>query len=373
MLSVRGLSRQLGGKLVLDAINFDVAKGTFLTLLGPSGCGKTTMLRIIAGFLSPHSGTVALNNTVLSSSERVIAPEHRGMGMVFQNYAVWPHMTVYGNVAYGLRVRRLSNSDIHLQPSKALQLVGLLGFEKRIPSELSGGQQQRVSIARSIATAPEVLLLDEPLSNLDARLRKDMLFDLKRIQQESGVTFLYVTHDQSEALSVSDQVAVMNQGRIMQLGSPREVYDQPSNLFVASFVGNANMLQASVVAVDKDKAVVQWSEEGKLVLPGCGKVADASVVNIALKRHGIRVTSSQDGVGAFQTMGKVKRTYFLGQYDELSVDVGGRELFAFAPPGRYEVGNQVAISIEPGTYQIFPTNTGQEAPSLHMQTVPRQQ
>jgi len=218
-----------------------------------------------------------------------------------------------------------------------------------------------------------VLLLDEPLSNLDARLRKDMLFDLKRIQQESGVTFLYVTHDQSEALSVSDQVVVMNQGRIMQLGTPREVYDQPSNLFVASFVGNANTLQASIVSLNKDKAVVRWSEQGELVLPECGKVPETSVVNIALKRHGIRVTSSQDGVGAFRTMGKVKRTYFLGQYDELSVDVGGKELFAFAPPGRYETGDQVAISIEPGTYQIFPTNTGQEAPSLHMQTVPRQQ
>ena len=364
MLSLRSVSRELGGKLVLNAVNFDVAKGTFLTLLGPSGCGKTTLLRIIAGFLAPHSGTVAINNAVISSFDRVVPPERRGMGMVFQNYAVWPHMTVFANVAYGLRVRRLSNSDIRQRTNDALRLVNLLGFEKRIPSQLSGGQQQRVSIARSIATAPEVLLLDEPLSNLDAALRKEMLFDLKQIQQESGVTFVYVTHDQSEALSVSDQVAVMNEGRIMQLGTPQQVYDEPRNLFVASFVGNANTLRASIVSVERDNAVVKWSEEGRLVLPRCGTVPDASVVNIALKRHGIRITSLRDGIGDVHTLGEVKRAYFLGQHDELSVDVGGRELFAFAPPRSYDVGDQVAISVEPGTYQIFPLATEQEASSL---------
>src|SRR5262249_30483246 len=193
MLRVRGVSQRLGGKPVLEAINLDVAPGTFLTLLGPSGCGKTTLLRILAGFLTPQAGTVTLNGKIPSTADAVIPPERRGMGMVFQNYAVWPHMTVTGNIAYGLNDPLLPNAAIRARANEALRLVGLLGFESRIPSELSGGQQQRVSIARSIATAPNVLLLDEPLSNLDAKLRKDMLFDLKRIQQESGVTFVYVT------------------------------------------------------------------------------------------------------------------------------------------------------------------------------------
>jgi ABC-type Fe3+/spermidine/putrescine transport system ATPase subunit len=234
-----------------------------------------------------------------------------------------------------------------------LRLVGLLGFEKRIPSELSGGQQQRVSIARSIAIAPDVLLLDEPLSNLDAKLRKDMLFDLKRIQQESGVTFIYVTHDQSEALSVSDQVAVMYEGRIMQIGSPREVYDEPKTLFVASFVGNANTLHGQIVSAGDGATVVQWSDDGKLVLTRCGNVPEGAIVDVALKRHGVRLSAPDVRMAEFQVVGKVQRTYFLGQFDEVSVDIGGQQIFGFAPPGIFSVGQTVAVRIDPGTYQIF--------------------
>jgi ABC-type Fe3+/spermidine/putrescine transport system ATPase subunit len=358
MLSVRGVSQQLGGKSVLEAINLDVAPGTFLTLLGPSGCGKTTLLRILAGFLRPHSGTVTLNGKILSAADVVVPPERRGMGMVFQNYAVWPHMTVTGNVAYGLKVRRLPNAEIRARANEALRLVGLLGFERRIPSELSGGQQQRVSIARSIATTPNVLLLDEPLSNLDAKLRKDMLFDLKRIQQESGVTFFYVTHDQSEALSVSDQVVVMKEGRIMQIGSPREVYDQPKNLFVASFVGNANTLRGRIVSAGDDETIVQWSDNGKLVLAKCENVSDGAIVDVAVKRHGVRISSPHVGMDELQILGKVRRTYFLGQSDEVSVDIGGQEIFGFTPAGLFSAGETVAVRIEPGTYQLFIYSAG---------------
>jgi ABC-type Fe3+/spermidine/putrescine transport system ATPase subunit len=352
------VSQQLGGKPVLEAINLDVAPGTFLTLLGPSGCGKTTLLRILAGFLTPKTGTVTLNGKTLSTADVVIPPERRGMGMVFQNYAVWPHMTVTGNVAYGLKVRRLPKPEVQARANEALRLVGLLGFEARIPSELSGGQQQRVSIARSIATAPNVLLLDEPLSNLDAKLRKDMLFDLKRIQHESGVTFVYVTHDQSEALSVSDQVAVMNEGRIMQIGSPREVYDEPNNLFVASFVGNANTLHGRVVSTGNGVTTVQWSDDGKLVLAKCRNVSDGVIVDVAVKRHGVRISIPNAGTAEFQTLGKVQRTYFLGQMDEVSVDIGGQEIFGLTPPGIFSVGETVAIRIEPGTYQLFDHSAG---------------
>jgi iron(III) transport system ATP-binding protein len=353
MLSVRDVSQQLGGKLVLQAINLDVAQGTFVSLLGPSGSGKTTLLRILAGFLTPHSGTVTLNGITLSSAGGMIPPERRGMGMVFQNYAVWPHMTVFGNVAYGLRVRRIPTAEVRARTAEALRLVGLLGFEDRIPSELSGGQQQRVSIARSIATAPDVLLLDEPLSNLDAKLRKDMLFDLKRIQQQSGVTFVYVTHDQSEALSVSDKVAVISEGFIKQIGSPREVYEKPQNLFVASFVGNANTLTGRIVSASDQIAIVQLSDQVRLVLAKCGIVDEGTVVDVALKRHGVRISSPSDGVGEFHSLGEVKRTYFLGQSDEVCVDIGGQEVFGFAPPGIFSIGHKVAVRIEPGTCQLF--------------------
>jgi ABC-type Fe3+/spermidine/putrescine transport system ATPase subunit len=357
MLSVREVSLQLGGKHVLEGINLDVAPGTFLTLLGPSGCGKTSLLRILAGFLTPNSGAVTLNSKILSSADVVVPPERRGMGMVFQNYAVWPHMTVTGNVAYGLKVRGLPNAEIRARTNEALRLVGLSGFEKRIPAELSGGQQQRVSIARSIAISPDVLLLDEPLSNLDAKLRKDMLFDLKRIQQESGVTFIYVTHDQSEALSVSDRVAVMNEGRIMQIGLPREVYDEPKNLFVATFVGNANTLHGQIVSASDGTTVVQWSDDGKLVLTKCGNIPNGANVDVALKRHGVRISTPDARMTDFQVLGKVQRTYFLGQFDEVSVDIGGQQIFGFAPPGIFSVGQVVAVQIDPGTYQIFVRTT----------------
>jgi ABC-type Fe3+/spermidine/putrescine transport system ATPase subunit len=262
-------------------------------------------------------------------------------------------MTLTVNFVYGLKVRRLPSADIQARSNDALRLVGLVGFEGRIPSELSGGQQQRVSIARSIATAPNVLLLDEPLSNLDAQLRKDMLFDLKRIQQESGVTFLYVTHDQSEALSVSDQVVVMKEGRIMQIGSPREVYDEPKNLFVASFVGNANTIHGRLVSASENAIIVQWSDDGKLVLAKCGNVSDGAIVDVAVKRHGVRISTPHVGIAEFQTLGKVQRTYFLGQSDEVSVNIAGQEIFGLTPPGAFSVGQTVAVRIEPGTYQVF--------------------
>ena len=256
MLEIDGVSKALGEKRVLADIDLRVPDGTFTTLLGPSGCGKTTLLRIIAGFLAPDAGSVRMGGQPISTPANVVPPEQRRMGMVFQNYAVWPHMNVLDNVVYGLRIRGLRSAERRKRGLEALRLVSLQGLEHRLPSELSGGQQQRVAIARSIVTEPGLLLLDEPLSNLDAQLRKDTLFDLKTIQQRSGITFVYVTHDQTEALSVSDQVVLMNQGRIEQIGTPQDIYDRPANLFAATFVGNANCVHGEVKSVTNKGALV---------------------------------------------------------------------------------------------------------------------
>jgi iron(III) transport system ATP-binding protein len=361
MLKIDGVAKALGDKRVLDNISLDVPKGALVTLLGPSGCGKTTLLRIIAGFLAPESGSVLLNDKPISTPTVIVPPEHRGMGMVFQNYAIWPHMNVLNNVVYGLRVRGTPTDERRSRALEALRLVNLQGLEQRLPSELSGGQQQRVSIARSIVTEPNLLLLDEPLSNLDAKLRKEMLFDLKRIQQQSGITFIYVTHDQAEALSVSDQIVVMNEGRIEQVGSPQDIYDRPTNLFVASFVGGANTLSGEVASVAAEGMVITWGRDGRLLLPSVDPLPVGTQVAVAFKRHGVTLKQLTGSVVPSQTNGEVKRIYFLGQVDEVCVDLDGQEIFAFTSPRACSVGAPVAVHIDPGACQTFrrqPTQSG---------------
>ena len=354
MLKIDGISKALGTKRVLDNIFLDVPKGALITFLGPSGCGKTTLLRIIAGFLSPDTGSVLLNDKPISTPTDIVPPEQRGMGMVFQNYAVWPHMNVFNNVVYGLRIRGTPAAERQKRADDALRLVSLQGLEQRLPSELSGGQQQRVSIARSIITEPNLLLLDEPLSNLDAKLRKEMLFDLKRIQQQSGITFIYVTHDQSEALSVSDQIVVLNEGRIEQVGTPQDIYDRPQNLFVATFVANANSVHGEIKSLAELGAVMSWGNSGTMLLPPGGFLSTGTSVDVAFKRHSVRLMPMDDGPASGQAKGEVKRIYFLGQADEVCVDLDGQEIFAFTAPRQFAVGAPVAIHIDPAAYQIFP-------------------
>jgi len=210
------------GPAALRDLSLEIADNRFVTLLGPSGCGKTTTLRLIAGYLRPDTGTIRVNDAVVSSPEGVVPPEKRGMGMVFQNYAVWPHKTVFQNVAFGLQVRRRPAAEIRDRVARMLEIVGLAGYETRLPSEISGGQQQRVALARSLVVEPDILLLDEPLSNLDAKLRERMRSELKQLQRRTGITFIYVTHDQAEALALSDDIAVLHQGELQQFGPPRE-------------------------------------------------------------------------------------------------------------------------------------------------------
>jgi ABC-type Fe3+/spermidine/putrescine transport system ATPase subunit len=242
-LALRQISRRFGDLTVLDALSLDVYKGELCCLLGPSGCGKTTTLKIIAGFLEPEAGSVWLAGQEITSQP----PQKRNVGLVFQNYALFPHMNVFDNVAYGLRRRGRPRDEIRSRVAEILRLVQLSGYEARRIHELSGGQQQRVALARALIIEPQLLLLDEPLSNLDARLRTDMRDEIRRVQRALDITTVYVTHDQEEAMSIADRVAIMNQGRIEQIGSPRTIYERPVNRFVADFVGRVNFVSGRVV------------------------------------------------------------------------------------------------------------------------------
>ncbi len=258
-LALRDVGKMFGDLWVVRALSLDVHDGEFLTLLGPSGCGKTTTLRMIAGFVPPTTGEIALGGRVLSSAAAgaTIPPERRGMGMVFQSYAVWPHMTASGNVAYPLRRARLLRAEIDVRTRRALGLVHLESFADRYPQELSGGQQQRVALARALVMEPSVLLLDEPLSNLDAKLREEMRGELRDLQERLGITIVYVTHDQAEAMALSGRIAVMQGGRLAQVGTPREVYERPADPFVAAFVGAANFLPGEPIGRDGTLARVR--------------------------------------------------------------------------------------------------------------------
>ena len=251
-LVLRDLGKTFGDVWVVRGLSLTIHDGEFLTLLGPSGCGKTTTLRMIAGFIPPSAGEIVLGGRVLSSAATTSAvpPEQRGMGMVFQSYAVWPHMTAAGNVAYPLRRARLSRADVDIRTRRALDLVHLERFADRYPQELSGGQQQRVALARAIVMEPSVLLLDEPLSNLDAKLREEMRAELRDLQERLGITVVYVTHDQTEAMALSGRIAVLQAGRLAQAGTPRELYERPADPFVAAFVGAANFLPGVVAGRD---------------------------------------------------------------------------------------------------------------------------
>lgn len=257
IIELRGVVKTYQDHLVLHDINFEVRNGEFLTLLGPSGCGKTTLLRLISGFEAPSSGAVIIDGKNVTG----LPPQERHVNTVFQSYALFPHMSVFDNVAFGLRCKHLSKQEIEQRVMEALKMVKLANLEKRKPHQLSGGQQQRVAIARAVVNKPLVLLLDEPLSSLDYRLRKTMQIELKQLQTRLGITFIFVTHDQEEALSMSDRVVVMQEGVIEQIGSPREVYEEPENIRVAKFIGEVNIFEMDVIAVDEKQLHVMI--EGK--------------------------------------------------------------------------------------------------------------
>src|SRR5262245_29100614 len=242
-VSIRGVTKKFAGLAALENLDLDIGDGDFVSLLGPSGCGKTTTLRLLAGFLQPDGGEICVGGEVVSSPTLLVPPERRHMSMIFQSYAVWPHMTVAQNVAYGLKFKKLAKQEIQEKVTKLLGVVRLAELKDRYSAELSGGQQQRVALARALVVEPQILLMDEPLSNLDANLREEMRFEIRRLHEEFKITTVYVTHDQSEAMATSDRIAVLDHGRLVQVGSPAEIFDRPKTRFVAEFVGKANILR----------------------------------------------------------------------------------------------------------------------------------
>src|SRR5687767_13199599 len=247
-VELSGLTKRYGDLAVVKDVSLAIDKGLLVCLLGPSGCGKTTTLRLVAGFIEPNEGTIRVGGRTISSPARTEPPERRNMSMIFQSYALWPHMTVFENVAYGLRLRNLPRQDVKRRVEGILAVTKLAPLAGRYPGELSGGQQQRVSLARALVVEPEILLLDEPLSNLDANLREEMRFEIRRLHEAFGITTLYVTHDQAEAMVISDRVAVLEHGRLVQVGTSEEIFERPRTRFVAEFIGRTNLVEAVAVA-----------------------------------------------------------------------------------------------------------------------------
>jgi iron(III) transport system ATP-binding protein len=371
MIRVTELRKTYPGQTVpaVADVTFEVAEGTFYTLLGPSGCGKTTTLRCIAGLEQPDQGTIQLSDMVVVSDRINVPTYKRDLGMVFQSYAVWPHMNVFENVAFPLRVgsRRVGGEEVRQKVSRALELVGLGGLEKRMATELSGGQQQRLSLARAIVREPKVLLLDEPLSNLDAKLRERMRGELTLIQRRLGVTTLFVTHDQIEALSMSDQVAVMNDGEIVQQGTPRDIYHAPASEFVASFIGSTNLLPGEVEGPGSAGSVRVATRLGTLECDSSERWAAGHRVVVAVRPEEIeihrRAAASHGALEAINVVsGRVEIGLFTGTFVDYHVEVDGYNLQARSGSRRpLDTGDDVQLVLPPHACRVFARDAGQDA------------
>jgi iron(III) transport system ATP-binding protein len=346
--------------LAVDDVTFEVQDGELFTLLGPSGCGKTTTLRCIAGLEHPASGVIRLGDKVLFDGRGTNVPvNRRALGMVFQSYAIWPHMSVFRNVAFPLeaepRRRRLSKPQIRERVARVLETVELSGYEDRPATKLSGGQQQRLALARAMVTSPALTLLDEPLSNLDAKLRESMRFELKRLQRELGLTAIYVTHDQAEALMMSSRIAVMNGGRIVQVGRPRDIYMHPSCRFVAEFVGTSNFVDGVVEGRDGLFTTVRTSE-GMLRAETQAELALGTSVLVSLRPESLAIAPDEPGVSAVNVWrGTVTTRAFIGDSADHVVQVGPYELRARSNPSvSIPPGTAVSIAIRPQDVVLVP-------------------
>lgn len=342
-VTLQGINLSFGKTHVLKGIDLKINSGEFFAFLGPSGCGKTTLIRLIAGFESAQTGQVFIGNQEMSQ----LPPWLRNVGMVFQSYALWPHMTVRKNVAFGLEERRLPRNEINHRVKKALNLVGLSDLADRRPSQLSGGQQQRVALARTIVVEPRVLLLDEPLSNLDAKLRVQMRRELRQLQRKLSLTTIFVTHDQEEANTTADRIAVINDGVIQQVGSPMDLYDRPSNLFVANFLGVANVVEGTV-ALQGDKPLFR-SLDGAVVLPIEKSSATASHIVFRPQNMTIQSSGAELPQGMMRLSGKVDHREFLGSVVRYRVAVGDYFMLVDAPYQRGELpiaeGTRVTLAL----------------------------
>jgi iron(III) transport system ATP-binding protein len=374
-LAVRNLSKSYGGNRVLHDVSFEIADGELFTLLGPSGCGKTTTLLAIAGFVEPDAGVITCGATTFFDRDAGVrlATERRDLGMVFQSYAVWPHMTVADNVAFALKLRRIGRSRIAEKVAETLELVELADLGSRYPHELSGGQRQRVALARALAYEPSVLLLDEPFSNLDAKLRERTRSWLRRLQRSLKLTTVFVTHDQDEAMALSDGILVLDRGRVQQLGSPEQIYQRPANPFVAGFVGSSNVFDGTVASVTPSATTeVVIGEHGpRLLVAGAARQAPEARVSVAIRPESVRLAGPRaehtSAPGSTNLLaGRVTSCAFLGDHYQYEVAVGDIQLIAKSPHKVSEGAQTVVISPEaclivgPAGDGAATTNEGEE-------------
>jgi len=348
-VELRGLSERYGNVSVVDDVSLRIEHGLLVCLLGPSGCGKTTTLRLIAGFVEPSAGEIAVGDRVVSTASRTLPPEQRNMSMIFQSYALWPHMTVTENVAYGLKLRRLDRATIAQKVGNILATTRLDALAARYPGELSGGQQQRVALARALVVDPETLLLDEPLSNLDANLREEMRFEVRRLHDEYRYTTVYVTHDQSEAMTTADLIAVMNAGKIEQAGTPEEIYNRPRSEFVARFIGSSNIVKGTA-----QDAVHLGVAGATLRCTGDAMVAGKAAA-ISIRQHELRMLGAAPAAAQNVLPATVIRHVFLGNSRDYMVELAdGTQLRVVATPDQsIPQGEKVWLELPPQKCRVL--------------------
>ena len=351
LINLVGITKSFDGEMVLDDLNLYIRENEFLTLLGPSGCGKTTTLRILGGFENPDKGSVIFNGADITH----LPPNKRQLNTVFQKYALFTHMTIAENIAFGLKIKKKSKAYIDDKIKYALKLVNLEGFENRKPDSLSGGQQQRIAIARAIVNEPKVLLLDEPLGALDLKLRQDMQYELIRLKNELGITFIYVTHDQEEALTMSDTIVVMNQGYIQQIGTPEDIYNEPQNAFVADFIGDSNILNGTMI---EDRLVEILGARFRCVDEGFGK---NKPVDVVIRPEDIDLLKPEEGT----ITGVVTHLIFKGVHYEMEVLANGYEWLVHSTD-LFPVGTKVGLHVDPFDIQIMnkPESEDEEAVTI---------
>jgi iron(III) transport system ATP-binding protein len=352
-VELTNLRKVYGETVAVDGVNLEIVKGEFMTFLGPSGCGKTTTLRMIAGLIEPTEGEIRVGGKLLSApGTKLVPPEKRNMGMVFQSFAVWPHMNVFENVAFPLYNLKIPKDDIRRRVRAALELVKLTGLETRYPSRLSGGQQQRVALARALVVEPDILLFDEPLSNLDAKLREEMRFELKEIQRRIGVTSIYVTHDQAEAMAISDRIAVVTGGKIKQIGTPSEIYDSPEDPFTAEFIGLANQLPGTV----SGESVVTLTSHQELAVDGSIGAEVGAEILVSIRPHNIELKKldQQDHGGRNELCGVVDKVSYLGDRVDYRVLVDASPVRVQTAPGEiFTEGTKVLLLLPPGKIGVI--------------------